>query len=72
MNQPRPIPFEERRRILDELMTGASEKARGFLAVVGAAGYAGRAMTCVRVPGIPYSANRTQQNAAAKNKQISD
>ena len=41
MNQPRPIPFEERRRILDELMTGAFEKARGFLAVVGAAGYAG-------------------------------
>ena len=41
MNQPQPIPIEERRKILEEMVSGAFEKAGTFLALVGGAGYAG-------------------------------
>jgi hypothetical protein len=41
MNQPQPIPLEERRKIVSDLMTTAFEKAGAFLALVGGAGYAG-------------------------------
>lgn len=41
MNEPRHIPLDERRKILNEFMTSAFEKAGTFLALVGGAGYAG-------------------------------